>query len=72
MVSVKRIPQQHAGMPAKESSMDIVDFLIHIHPDLPIEQRAKLEEALGLLEALYRLISALNNRMNLLWPMILR
>jgi len=27
--------------------MDIVDFLIHIHPDLPIEQRAKLEEALG-------------------------
>ena len=27
--------------------MDIVDILIHIHPDLLAEQRAKIEEALG-------------------------
>jgi len=27
--------------------MDIVDILIHVHPDLQVEQRAKIEEALG-------------------------
>lgn len=27
--------------------MDIADILIHIHPDLQAEQRAKIEEALG-------------------------
>jgi hypothetical protein len=34
-------------MPAKESIMDIVDILIHVHTDLQVEQRAKLEEALS-------------------------
>ena len=27
--------------------MDIVDILIHVHPDLQVEQRVKLEEALS-------------------------
>ncbi|MCK5361017.1 MAG: ATP-binding protein [Gammaproteobacteria bacterium] len=27
--------------------MDIVDILIHVHPDLVVEQRAKLEETLS-------------------------
>ena len=34
-----------AAQPAKEISMDITDLLIHVHPALSAEQRAKIEEA---------------------------
>jgi len=35
-----------AAQPAKEIAMDITDLLIHVHPALSAEQRAKIEEAL--------------------------
>jgi len=34
-------------MPAKERNMNIADILIHVHPDLSSEQRAKIEQEVG-------------------------
>jgi hypothetical protein len=40
--------QPTAGKPAKETDMDIVDILIHVHPELSVEQRAKIEHEVGM------------------------